>query len=565
MQIHLNDITINRRVLIHSAEICLPEKKIITICGNKGTGKILLLKQLYFNLLEMKISCSYVEQSSSMLIKKFSVLENIALSAETADLLRARQLLAKMNSAYLAEHLITELSGGEQRIISLLRGVMHAGSFLLIDEPTNDLDYQATDRLKQILIEEKKNRTVIIVTHDERIKAIADEIVAVDHCRLIQNKKTDGNSETARVKIQQPDIQGNFIRKGLNSDLGKKIIVTLVVILLGYYLNIYAQGCTVKINPVTENEVDIMIPISEYSMDSIIDGAIPIAAVKCFTSGLSMSEINKLFEESLKQAESMPVNYGLQLAPSSSYAVFELEYYIPFSREYRYTMDVYSALFCGGEEVDTSEWFCAFVSKLDSAAVYKFDPGKFPAAEEKTKAEISQAGPAECTYIAVHITQGDFYDFINSAAFQELTHGNYYIRSNETIDLVNQALSFQFYDRALMQAIIIALSSAAVLAVFDILLMHSNRKALLLFRDAGLSSDTLRSAALSKYDDRYSSVIIILYWIFSYFLFSRTGLQNQIASVIIVAIPSAGLIGSTVIRKLIVKKACKKICDWRTR
>lgn len=73
----------------------------------------------------------------------------------------------------------TNLSGGELKKISLIRGLVYHGSVLIIDEPSNSLDAQSKIELKQCLEMKKKSQIIIIISHDNCYDDIIDEFIEI--------------------------------------------------------------------------------------------------------------------------------------------------------------------------------------------------------------------------------------------------------------------------------------------------------------------------------------------------------------------------------------------------
>lgn len=122
------------------------------------------------------------------LMPTLSALENVILASEfRARPLRAGQrrrraleLLDRVGLAELADHLPSELSGGEQQRVALARALVNDPPLLLADEPTGNLDSATGERIMELLAEfATAGRTLVFVTHDTALAARADRVIRV--------------------------------------------------------------------------------------------------------------------------------------------------------------------------------------------------------------------------------------------------------------------------------------------------------------------------------------------------------------------------------------------------
>ena len=75
------------------------------------------------------------------------------------------------------------LSGGERQRLGMARAFLHGGSFLLLDEPTSNLDSLNEGVILKSLKEEMGARTVVLVSHRTSTMRIADQVYSVEHGR----------------------------------------------------------------------------------------------------------------------------------------------------------------------------------------------------------------------------------------------------------------------------------------------------------------------------------------------------------------------------------------------
>jgi putative ABC transport system ATP-binding protein len=110
----------------------------------------------------------------------------------------ARQLLDRVGLADRADHLPTAMSGGQRQRVAIARALANEPTVVLADEPTGNLDSAATlEVLRLFEALHDSGLTLVLVTHDERIAATADRLIAmrdgafVDETRLMGG--TTGN------------------------------------------------------------------------------------------------------------------------------------------------------------------------------------------------------------------------------------------------------------------------------------------------------------------------------------------------------------------------------------
>lgn len=76
------------------------------------------------------------------------------------------------------------LSGGERQRLGLARAFLHDAPFLLLDEPTSNLDSLNEAVILKSLDEERAGKTVVLVSHRKSTMGIADKVYSVEHGRM---------------------------------------------------------------------------------------------------------------------------------------------------------------------------------------------------------------------------------------------------------------------------------------------------------------------------------------------------------------------------------------------
>ncbi|HEY6014006.1 MAG TPA: ABC transporter ATP-binding protein [Candidatus Limnocylindrales bacterium] len=126
------------------------------------------------------------------LVPVLTALENVALAAEYAGVSsrRARQAaaeaLALVGLSARADHLPSELSGGEQQRVAIARALVNHPAVVFADEPTGNLDSARTAEVLGLLrdLNRTRGQTFVIVTHDPEVGAACDRIIRMRDGRV---------------------------------------------------------------------------------------------------------------------------------------------------------------------------------------------------------------------------------------------------------------------------------------------------------------------------------------------------------------------------------------------
>lgn len=120
------------------------------------------------------------------LLNGYTVLENIIMGAyldseltKEKKIEKALNLLTELGLKNKANQMVRELSGGQKQRVSIARALMNDPKIILADEPTAALDELNSDGVMKILKRLARNRTVIVITHSEKVSKYADEIVCL--------------------------------------------------------------------------------------------------------------------------------------------------------------------------------------------------------------------------------------------------------------------------------------------------------------------------------------------------------------------------------------------------
>jgi putative ABC transport system ATP-binding protein len=219
-------------VAVHDISLSVSPGEVILIMGPSGSGKSTLLSMLggllkpssgtirigeseLTHLSERELPSvrlrhlGFIFQDFNLL-SALSSLDNVVVVGQLAGYARqearqrAKALLEQLGLGHRLGFLPEKLSGGEKQRVAIARALVNKPDIILADEPTANLDSRhgrETMRLLRRLAKEE-NRSVIIVSHDQRIKEIADRVLWLEdgEFKNIVQMETD---PVCRMAIEQ--------------------------------------------------------------------------------------------------------------------------------------------------------------------------------------------------------------------------------------------------------------------------------------------------------------------------------------------------------------------------
>lgn len=222
------------RVIIDNLSFKLDAGKLIVITGPNGSGKSTLAKlimgiekpdsgQILFedkditklSLTEIsnKGICYGFQQPARFKGMNIKKLLDIA-AGKKLPMLACNEYLAKVglcSAGYLTREIDKSLSGGEIKRIEIATVLARDPKVAIFDEPEAGIDLWSFDRLTQTFDEihkQNKDKTIIIISHQQRILELADEILLIDEGKITANGTPDEiMPNLGFVKKNNPDCQ----------------------------------------------------------------------------------------------------------------------------------------------------------------------------------------------------------------------------------------------------------------------------------------------------------------------------------------------------------------------
>jgi putative ABC transport system ATP-binding protein len=202
--------------ILHPTTLDIGKGQVVAIAGPSGSGKSTLLGLIagldapttgHITVDGVSITSRSEEQLARLrgekigivfqffhLLPSLTAFENVLVPMEIAGgpdaHVRAARLLADVGLSDRGHHYPSQLSGGEQQRVALARALANDPPVLLADEPTGNLDSATGRQVIEMLVSvgRKQGRTLVLVTHDPELAAMADEVISLRDGRVVERR-----------------------------------------------------------------------------------------------------------------------------------------------------------------------------------------------------------------------------------------------------------------------------------------------------------------------------------------------------------------------------------------
>ncbi|MBQ7044413.1 MAG: ABC transporter ATP-binding protein [Clostridia bacterium] len=201
---------------LDGVDLCIDRGEFVAIVGQSGSGKSTLMNML--GLLDVVTSGTYIldgtdindmdddelsairNQEIGFIFQGFNLIPSLTakgnvelpliyrgMKQEERDRL-STEALTRVGLEKRMNHLPNEMSGGQQQRVAIARAVAAKPPVILADEPTGNLDSASGKEVMRIINELwSEGRTVILITHDDKIAAKARRVIRISDGKIIED------------------------------------------------------------------------------------------------------------------------------------------------------------------------------------------------------------------------------------------------------------------------------------------------------------------------------------------------------------------------------------------
>ena len=210
---------------LHNTSFSVEKGELVVIVGPSGAGKTTLLNILggmdtltsgkvlldgeeisKLNRKQLtnyrRLDVGFVFQFYN-LIGNLTALENVELANQICkDPLDAVKILKDVGLEDRMRNFPSQLSGGEQQRVAIARALAKNPKLLLCDEPTGALDYQTGKAILKLLQDtgRKTGMTVIIITHNSALTAMADRVIRVKNGTVVSEVLNENPQSVSEIE-----------------------------------------------------------------------------------------------------------------------------------------------------------------------------------------------------------------------------------------------------------------------------------------------------------------------------------------------------------------------------
>jgi putative ABC transport system ATP-binding protein len=220
--------------ILHPLSLQIPHGQFVAVVGPSGSGKSTLLGLIAGldapssgSVLIDSVDITRLDEDALArlrgekvgfvfqffhLIPSLTAYENVAVPMEIAGLhdvrKRAETLLEEVGLTGRAHHYPSQLSGGEQQRVALARALANDPPIVLADEPTGNLDSANGRHIMELLrtIHEARGTTIVLVTHDAELAAMADARLIMRDGRVVENTLARQRRDTLEIAAAEDPL-----------------------------------------------------------------------------------------------------------------------------------------------------------------------------------------------------------------------------------------------------------------------------------------------------------------------------------------------------------------------
>ena len=518
MKLNIEEIKIKQKLVLTKGSLMISKHKINLIEGRNGAGKTLLLNYIH---LKTSLDTTLINQKNDEIIGGLGIQGNFLMTLPEKKIYEAETLLKKFDAHYLMDSNPRCLSGGEKRLIALIRGMISGAEYILLDEPTNDLDFKKVDILLELLTELCQKKTVIVITHDDRLKEVCHTkhkiIEKTLFCmgeideKSIPQKNRLVSSAPQRIKIigfvnfflrnwfdfaiPTGKYGQNMLQKIFKPNFFAPLCICVGLIFSYFSFEDIQTLDFPDLDELPANQVEIFSPLTMQIQN--LNRSLPIGILD-FIVNMETLPTRRMVEERVHEIDNKPLTFNLEALEIKGVDIFPLEYWQQSTRMFHLPGQTYLDDLLGygfGEAyLDMSNYLSGNWSFNLGDNKIAFDRGFYQRAiDHLFDSYDSHPTPLKLTYaVLLFEEEANLFDIFQDKQMETILKGNYYIRSQQILEILHEIKVIEALRTFRNQLVGISVAVMVVIVLYTVIYLRLYGKKIAILRDYGFDFQTVR-------------------------------------------------------------------------
>lgn len=241
----------NKYINFEKQRIELDKKGIYLVSGDNGVGKTTLMEQIIFG--ENKVVAATKEQEEAYKNKRANLIAYVPQKVLCPNI-TVWDYVSKGNKSISQEQVLNymkkfgmedislkfsvkKLSGGERTKLCVISALIKDTPFIFMDEPTNNLDDISVKRLCDVVMDLSKEKTIVMISHDPRVKFQQYNSILISENNIIQTNIIGEENKNMPCKEVYPAMLslGIKLQGGIRNHIARILFLLLMVAMSVFY------------------------------------------------------------------------------------------------------------------------------------------------------------------------------------------------------------------------------------------------------------------------------------------------------------------------------------------
>lgn len=437
IELFYDDITIKEKKLLNSGTIKCNDSGLVIIKGKNGSGKTLLFQNIFSNKKNSCYNIIMLNQNNDAVISSQSIIKNISMTENIEKNNYITKCLKELELDYILKLKSSKMSGGEKRLVAILRAYFSDSNIVLLDEPSNDLDFCMVNKVISLIKNMSKNRLVLLITHDDRFYNLTENCLTISNNRLDTNYIASDNRLIYKQGYKK-DIK--FFNHCFKFNIVSLLLLFLMLLITSFECISYKINEKSKVlDDTRESQIELYKPVSRSMGLKLFTEIYPYDLVDTILDKNIFQDIKILKDFNKYHSEKKSVYNLDKIKSSSQYEIYPYEYFDKINRKTYFVLDYYLNKYFDTDwqssDINTTLLFDKPYKLSDNDSLYDIDENKLKICINELNNMVIDGKKLEVVCLIIVFKNKIDYNLLKEN-LSNLDMSNTYIRSNDIKDYI---------------------------------------------------------------------------------------------------------------------------------